>query len=177
MVHFCMFGGHEGELDPNKKVCITIFGGCELKRPTVAKQILDMRRNAEEHPHRRGSGHFFVTVFGSTELKSPTLAEEYIDLQDALQSDLLKLEDWDWAIAQLAANDAYRIGSFTLFGGFGSSELPSENEELDAMALNNYVGRVPEPAVKMLQLGVGQAGSNRTAVIRQAVATAQAATA
>ena len=56
-----------------------------------------------------------------------------------------------------------------------TAELPDEDEELDAMALNNYVGRVPEPAVKMLQLGVGQSGSNRTAVVRQAVATAQTA--
>ncbi len=173
MVHFCMFGGQEGEIAAGRKLYITIFGGCELKRPTIAKQILEMRRQGDRQRPRHA--HFFVTIFGATELKSPTLAEEYIDLQDALQGGLIKIEEWDWAIAQLAANESYSIGSFTLFGGFGAAELPSEDEELDAMALNNYAGRVPEPAVKMLQLGVGQGGSNRTAIVRQAVATAQVA--
>ena len=175
MVHFCIFGAHEGQLTATRKLYVTVFGSCILKRPTIARQIVDMRQRNSQSFSRKAQ--FFVTIFGGTELKSPTLAEEYVDLQDAVSAGLIKLEEWDVGIAQIAANDSYAIGSLTLFGGFGAAELPSEDEELDAMALGNYAGRVPTPAVNMLQLGVGQGGSNRSAIIRQAIATAQTATA
>ena len=175
MVHFCIFGAHEGRLTTGRKLYVTVFGACELTRPTIAKQIVEMRRQDSRSLTRKAQ--FFVTIFGGTDLKSPTLAEEYVDLQDALSAGLIKLEEWDVGIAQITANDSYAVGSLTLFGAFCAAELPSENEELDAMALSNYAGRVPTSAVNMLQLGVGQGGSNRSAIIRQAIATAQTATA
>jgi len=174
MVHFCVFGGHSGELAPGRRVYVTLFGGCELKRPTLAKQVLEMRSRGGVQQAPRGQ-HVFITICGATELKVPTLAEEFIDLQDALTSGLIKPEEWDWAVSQLAAVETRSVGSFTLFGAFESSTLPEEDEELDALALSSYVGRLSEAAVQMLRLGVGQSGSNRSAVVRQAVASARLA--
>lgn len=177
MIQFCIFGGHSGELSPDRKIYITICGGCELKRPTLARQVIQARRAGRANGMEAASqrGYLFVTLFGGTGLKAPTLAEEFLDLQDALQSGLITLDDWDWAITQLASYDGTKYATLTLCGGFEAVELPEEDEELDALAVNNYVGRVPEMAAKMLQLGVGQAGSNRSAIVRQAVAAARMA--
>ncbi len=177
MLHFCVFGGHSGELAPGRRVFFTLFGACELKRQTLAKQVLEMRARGGGVQRQPRGQHVFITVFGGTELKAPTLAEEFIDLQDALTSGLIKPEEWDWAVTQLASSESHSVGSFTLFGAFEASTLPTEEEELDAMALSNYVGRVSETAVQMLRLGVGQTGSNRSAVVRQAVAAARLGTA
>lgn len=171
MFHFCIFGGQGGELSPDKKVYVTIFGACELKRPTVARQIIEMRqasRQPDRHPMR-----FFLTVCGATELQAPTLAEEYIDLQDALRAGLLTLEEWDRSVARIGSSDDFRASSFTLLGGFSTSELPSEDEELERLALNRHLGTIPEPASRALMLAVGRGGSQRPAAVRQAVAAAR----
>ncbi len=175
MIHFCIFGAHEGELSPDKRVYVTIFGGCDLKRPTIARQIIELRRrgnSAEAAPLR-----VFITLFGATELKAPTLCEEYLDLQDGLRAGLLTLEEWDRAVAQVGVASSLRVSSFTMFGGFGSNELPSEDEELDRIALNNHLGQIPETAGKALMMAVGQDGSQRPAAVRQAIAVAQTAAA
>jgi hypothetical protein len=169
MVHFCVCGAHGGQLSPDKRFYVTICGACELKRPTVAKQIVEMRRrSAAGMPQVRN--HFFVTVCGATEIKVPTLAEEYIDMKEAVKGGMITLEEWDVAVAQLSADESYRVGSFTLMGAFEDCELPSENEEVDGLAINRHLGHIPEEAGTTLELGVGRSGSQRTAVLRRALA-------
>ncbi|MCH7526209.1 MAG: hypothetical protein IID39_02120 [Planctomycetes bacterium] len=168
MVHFCICGAHEGHLGPDKKTYVTIFGACELTRPTVAKQIIDMRRRAAAGLPKTRS-HFFVTICAATELKAPTLAEEYLDMQEAVKAGVITLEEWDSAVARLSAEEAFQIGSFTIMGAFDGSEVPSENEEVEGLALNRHLGHIPEQAGTTLELGVGQRGSQRTAVLRRAL--------
>lgn len=170
MIHFCVFGGHEGQLSPDKKFYVTICGACELKRPTLAKQIVEMRRRAEAGlPHP--STHFFVTIFGATEIKSPTLAEEFLDFKDAIASNMFTTEEWHAAVARLGGDEGMRIDSFTLCGAFSANELPSENEEVEGLALNRHLGHIPDDAGTMLEMAVGQGGSQRASLIGRAFAS------
>lgn len=168
MFHFCIFGGHGGQLSPDKRFYVTICGGCEVKRPTLARQLIDKQRRGQLGSP--GQSHYFITICGGTEVKAPTLAEEYLDLRDALQAGALTLAQWDSVMAQLAVQPAMRIESFTLCGGFDSDALPGESEEIEGLALNRHAGQIPDAAGQVLELGVGQAGAARTALIRQAVA-------
>ncbi|NOS99167.1 MAG: hypothetical protein HOP29_00900 [Phycisphaerales bacterium] len=165
MIQFCIFGGHEGQLNTEKKIYVTIFGGCELKKQTLARRIVESRRRPSNgEPSRRR--FFFVTIFGGTEVKLPTLAEEYLDMQDAMRAGLITPADWE--AAQLLDEDV-NYGSFTAFGGFEASHLPSEDEEVEGLAINRHLGHIPENAGHMLEHAVGRSGSHRTAILRQAL--------
>ncbi len=168
MIHFCIFGGHEGELSPEKRVYICIFGGSELRLPTIARQVVDQHRRVQG-VERSPSQCFFLTVFGGTTLKAPTLVEEYVDLLNAQRSGAIPPREWDTALAQLAAGRGLTTSSFTLFGGFESCELPSEDKELNDLALQRQLGQIPEPAVNSLMLAIGQGGPQRFAAVRNAV--------
>ena len=170
MIHFCVCGGHEGQLSPDKKLYVTICGACELKRPTLAKQIIERHRRAQAGLPRP-SAHFFVTICGATEIKSPTLAEEYLDFKDAIASNMFTTEEWHAAVASLSGDEGMRIDSFTLCGAFGANELPSENEEVEGLALNRHLGHIPDDAGTMLEMGVGQGGSQRASLIGRAFAS------
>lgn len=170
MIHFCVFGGHDGQLSPDKKFYVTICGACELKRPTLAKQIIEMRRRAEAGLPQPSS-HFFVTIFGYTGIVSPTLAEEYLDYKDAIASHMLTPEEWHAAVVRLSGDEGMRIDSFTLCGAFAANELPGENEEIEGLALNRHLGHIPENAGTMLEMAVGQGGSQRASLIGRAFAS------
>ena len=142
MFHLCLFGGHGGELSADRKLYLTMFGGCEVLRPTLAKQMLVLR-----HSGRGRSGpplHVFITLFGGTDVTAPTLAQEYLDLQNALRAGQLTLEQWDRDIAELG--QAFRSASLTLFGGFDDAKLPSEDQELEDLALNRHLGYLSDAA-------------------------------
>lgn len=164
MIQFCMFGGHEGRLSTDPfKIYFTMFGSCELQVPTVATQVLAAQRARTGFTARR---LFFVTIFGATELQLPTLVEEYFDAMHALQSGSLSVTEWDRLAAQLTADDGLRIGSFTLFAGFSNAEMPSEDQELDRIALAYQLGQINEQTRQSLMLGVGTRGPQRVSAIR-----------
>ncbi|MEK6799873.1 MAG: hypothetical protein AABZ12_12980 [Planctomycetota bacterium] len=167
MIQVCIMGGHDGLIRPEKKVYLTLFGGCDLKRATVARQILvrrQQRRDGLERPH----GQFFLTICGGVEISVPTLAEEFLDLRQMIAAGELSLADWDRAIADLAYADI-SITSFTLMGGFSECELPSENAEIESLALQRHLGNISEPASQVLQYGIGQRDAERRATLRRAV--------
>jgi hypothetical protein len=186
MVKITIFGGYEGRLNFDNEFYFTLFGGCELVRPTLARQLvaqrqierdtsspqkgLDWRREAGgapgRYPNRRRP--FFFTMFGSTEIKASTLAEEFIDLREAISSGALTVEDWDRSLADLARPEG-SIGSFTLFGGFEDDVTPKEDEEVDALAIQRHLGNVSEHAGQALQLGIGQREGERRAILRHAL--------
>ncbi len=171
MFHFCIFGAQAGQLSASKRVYITICGGCELKKPTLAKLVLERkRRKAAGLPVYRQ--HMVFTLFGATEIKLPTMAEEFIDLQDAMQSGHISRHEWEEALVEVTTDDPVRLGSMTICGGFEADELPDENAEIDGLALNRHIGRIPEAAGKTLELGVGQGGAQRMAALKQAITMA-----
>ncbi|MFH1748824.1 MAG: hypothetical protein ABIG44_17460 [Planctomycetota bacterium] len=168
MIHLCLFGGQGGQIGDGRKVYMTLFGGCEVRRPTVARQLVEAQQHGQTNSTT--TGPFFITFFGGTSVKAPTLAQEYLDLQDALRSGILTMDQWDRTIARVFGQ--FRpLGSLTLFGSFDGDELPSEDEELDDMALNRHLGQIPDDAVDLLMPAVGQRGATRTASVRQALAS------
>jgi len=167
MLQVCLFGGYEGPLSPEKKCCFTAFGGCTLRRPTMARQILTARKVREgKIPTPK---MIFVTVFGATEIKCPTLAEEYLDMREAVQSGAIHPSDWERYQTELDQYQSSSLLSLTLFGGFSESELPTEDEEVEGLALQRHFGNIGADSGRVLEMGVGQSGSQRQAVIRQAV--------
>ncbi len=118
-------------------------------------------------PRRR---HAAVTLFGSTEIKAPTLAEEFIDLQEAIRSGALAPDELYRFTAGLTDDDSGPLFSLTLFGAFEEVSLPDEDEEVDALALQQHLGNISDSAARVLQLGVGQSDAHRRAVVQQAIA-------
>jgi len=198
MIQVTIFSGHEGRLRSDRFFYFTLFGGCDLVRPTIARQLMALRGREERdradgrgqhagmgpspgfrvanmelvgrHGERghRRGGPFFLTIFGGVDIKSPTLAEEFLDLREMISGGALTLEDWDRAMASLGSADI-PIASFTLFGGFDECELPSESEEIDSLAIQRHLGNISESAGRVLQLGIGQRDARRSATVRRAL--------
>jgi hypothetical protein len=166
MVHFCVFGGREGQLGVGRNVYITLFGGSEFKRPAMARRLIDRPRDSDDD----APFYFFFTAFGSTSIKWPTLVEEYLALMESLRAGSLTLERWDRSVARSSDWGTMHTASFTIFGGLETDELPSEEDELDDLSLQRHAGQIPPQAVEFLMLAVGQAGAQRLAAVRQAVA-------
>lgn len=167
MFQATIFGGHEGRLRFDGWFYLTVFGACELTRPTVARQLL-AQRQAEQEKRPRVRRPFFLTIFGGVDIKSPTVAEEFIDLRETIDSGLLSMNDWDRAMADLGCLDI-SVASFTMFGGFEEYKLPSENEEVDSLAIQRHVGNISESVGEILQFGIGQGGAERRATVRRAL--------
>lgn len=190
MLQVTIFGGREGRLRNDGTIYLTLFGACELYRPTLARQLVTLRQSqasgsdwnahggSEGGPEdwtgsrRAGRGlkkPFFLTLFGSTEIKSPTLAEELADLQEMIRSGELTLVDWERSVAAIGMNDM-SYSSFTMFGAFEECTLPSENEEVESLAVQCHVGNISDSARQVLQTGIGQRASERRAVLHRALA-------
>jgi len=169
MIQFCIMGGYEGLIRPEKKIYVTLMGGCELKRSTVARQILFQRRLDAEGVRRPGR-QFFLTIMGGVEITCPTLAEEFIDLREMVSSGALSMSDWDRAMADLGRTEV-SYASFTLMGGFGENALPSEEQEIESLAVQRHLGNISESAGEVLQYGIGQHDGERRATLRRAILT------
>ena len=171
MWQVCMFGGYEGQLVADRKVYLTIFGGCDLVRTTLARRIIHARQH-RDRADLQARWCVVVTVFGGTDIAWPTLAEEFIDFKSMIDARMLSLANWDRDLAELHRVEEAAITTFTLFGGLDDDALPNENKEIDALALQRHLGNIPESAGKILELGIGRSGAQRYAAIRKAVAAA-----
>ena len=170
MIQVTIFSGRSGDLRLDNSFYFTLFGGFELTRPTIARQIL-AKRDAERYGNRVSARPFFLTIFGGGSIKCPTLAAEFLDLRETLGGGLLDPSDWERAMGDIG-HGAPIYGSFTLFGGLDESGLPSEEQEIDSLAVQQHLGNIPESAGQVLQCGIGQRGSERTATLRRAILAA-----
>ena len=173
MIHFSAFGGTETQITPSLRVCITLFGGTELHRPTMARQILTHKRRGGGF---RGSGArfrrshcFCLTLFGSTEVQCPTLAEEFVDFKSLLDSGDVTAEEWDEAMSFLAQEDAgVDFLTFTLFGGFGI-EYPDRSDELKRLDKHLELGLIsPEEHGSLTRLAKYEAKDARAMLCQMA---------
>jgi len=190
MIQVTIFGGRDGPFRYDNTFYLTLFGACELTKPTLARQYMIARQHEAAGPTRQpqptfwekvealGSSRrrhgvystkpFFLTVFGAVAIKNPTLAEELVDLQELIRSGELSLEEWDRAMLTLSHLES-SCSSFTLFAAFNESELPSEDEEVNSLAMQCHLGNISEPSREVLQAGIGLKESDRRAVIHRAV--------
>jgi len=169
MVRFTMFSGHEGPVGPGRDIYVTVFAGSELRRPPFAALVARARQQGGD---QKTPYYTFLTLFGGTDLTWPTLAEECVALRDALAARTITLEDWDRALGRLGDDGGLRVHALTLFAGFDANAVPSEDKELEDLALHRHFGHLPEPAVEALLPAVGQKGVFRLAAVRQAVVAA-----
>lgn len=166
MLQLCAFAGYEGPLTSEKKIYFTIFGGCKLHAPTLARQMISA--------HRAGQGQaptarvIFITFFGGTEIQCPTLAEEFVDLREAMQGGVLDATRWDAYLAELDQWSSAARMSLTLFGSFEEAHLPTEDQEVEGLALQHHFGKIDADSRRILEAGVGMAGSHRRSIIQQA---------
>ena len=167
MIQATIFSGRTGELRLDNSFYITVFGGFELTRPTIARQLL-ARRQASREQYASRPRPFFLTIFGGGTIKCPTLVAEFIDLKEMIAGGVLEMSDWERSMADIGRGEV-AFGSFTLFGGLDECKLPSEEEEIDSLAVQRHLGNIPESAGSVLQFGIGQGGSERTATLRRAV--------
>lgn len=170
MIQVCIMSGHEGRLRPEKKIYFTLMGGMELTMTTLAKQMLASRQHGPDGKPLQ-QRHFFLTIMGGVDIRLPTLAEEFLDLREMVRSGAMSLSEWDRCIAELGRSHMH-ISSFTLMGGLGEGLPPSDDIEIDSLALQRHLGNIPERAGQLLQLGIGQREAERWSAVRQAVQAA-----
>lgn len=170
MVQVTIFSGYDGPFRQDKLFYITLFAGCDLMRPTIARQTLTRKQAGQDNrtPPRKP---FFLTIFGSVDIKVPTLAEEFMDLHQMISAGALTMADWEHSMTEFAQSE-HSVSSFTLFGGFNECKLPSENQEIDSLALHSHLGNISQSAGQILQYAIGQPEVERTATIRRAVQSA-----
>ena len=160
-----ILSGGEGQFLYERRVYLTLLGNCTLAGPTFAQRILATRKASDgqtlEQPH-------FVTILGAVSIKCPTVAEEYIHARELLSNGSLTLAEWDRVAGNMEATDIAPSG-VTLLGGFNANELPTENEEVDALAMHRHVGNISPEAFEVLKLGIGQRFAQRRATIRRAL--------
>jgi hypothetical protein len=165
-----MFGGYDGPFQTDRRGYLTMFGGSDLTRPTLARRIVHARQRANQHEPPR-IRCVVITLFGGTDIRYPTLADEYLDLMAMLAAGTLSLDDWDRDIARLRSFDEVGITSLTLFGGLDEEALPEEDQEIDALAMQRHLGNIPPSVGSILEMGVGMTGPRREAIIRRAAST------
>lgn len=168
MLHACIMSGHEGVLDSEQRVYLTFMAGIELRAPTIARQIV-ARRNQPEPRNGPAVRQVFLTLLGGASIRVPTVTEEFMDFRDLIQSGKISLGDWDQHATDAQRTDV-QISTFTVMGGFSDGELPSDDAEVDALAIQRHLGNIPEGVGEILKLGIGQRGGERRAILRRAVA-------
>ena len=62
------------------------------------------------------------------------------------------------------------IRPFTLMGGFSEMVLPSEEEEIEGLAVQRHLGNISDSAGEVLQYGIGRKDVERRATLRRALA-------
>ncbi|GJM23989.1 MAG: hypothetical protein DHS20C16_04040 [Phycisphaerae bacterium] len=167
MLQLCAFGGYEGPLSREKKCFLTVFGSSDLNRPTVARQLMAAR--SQKEGKTPASKLIFLTLFGSTSIKCPTLAEEYLDLQQCVENGSLELGDYKNYITELDQYQSSTMMSLTLFASLAEHTLPTENEEVEGLALQRHFGNISDDSGHILELGVGRSGAHRNSVVYQAL--------
>ncbi len=167
MVRFSIFSGHDGPLGPSGAVYVTIFAGSTLRRPPSATLAARVRAAGDLESHERCT---CLTLFGGVDILWPTMAEEYVALREAVRSGALTLEDWDRYVAAHGSGGGVHVNSVTLFGSCNGDTVPSENRELEDLALHRHLGHIPDSAVQYLLTAVDQKGVVRFTAIRQAIA-------
>lgn len=173
MVHFTMFGGSEVKMSRETRVIITIFGGTEIYKPTLARRLLrekhvanpgsagppgalaTMRHEMSAAQLRRNNIVLF-TLFGSAEIKPPSLAEEFMDMRELVSSGLITKDQWDQLLARIHdKGDMDGISSFTLFGGLNESPL-SDEEEIKKIRSAQELGLINSNEEQALRSVVGR---------------------
>ena len=177
MFHVTLFAGTEGEIPPAGFTSLTAFGGAELRRPTLASQLLDLKNRGYRKPTRwaRFMGtdkNLILTVFGATVLLAPTVVEEYAALAGLMRSGTLSPGECTALLDRLAANDGEPsiCRTLTLFG-VCVTRHPSAAKERKALEAASKTGAVSSAIRRALDEIVGSPPGAKARALGHLVAT------
>ncbi len=193
MFHFTIFGGSEVTINGGGQLILTLCGGTDIRRPTLAKQIMQekhrlmteqtVRPQGDEPSDVQGMLHFFdrralgshrprrrstfvLTICGGVEIKPPSIAEEFMEMRELVASGLITEEEWDQLIGRLYQFGELEVSSFTLMGGMEEVSL-SEAEELRKIQGANELGLISEDEQTALRSVVGRDPRHIRMLLRQ----------
>lgn len=161
MFHLTLFGGTEGDISPAGFTALTVFGGAELRRPTIATQLLHLKSARGRRPgaweRLVGSDkNLILTVFGGTVVRAPTLVEEYSALSSAVGSGALTTDECSRLLDELIAGggEFAHWRTLTLFGACVTRH-PSTVKERKALDAAVKTGTVSQAVRATLESVVG----------------------
>lgn len=194
MVHFTIFGGSEVTLGLGGKLIVTLFGGTDVRKPTLAKRLMQekhMLASAQPGPDKdlknvdkvllflggnypagkpgpaRNRSSFILTIFGGVEIKPPSIAEEFMDMRELMSSGLISESEWDQLVGRLyQMGEMDSVSSFTLFGGMGEGSL-SEDEEIKKIHSARELGLIDTEEERALRSVVGRDPQQVRMLLRQ----------
>lgn len=148
MYHITFFAGTTGDMVPTGFTALTLFGGAEIRQPTLASLLLHQKRQGSRKPRRwdRWFGsdeNLVITIFGGTTLIAPTAAEEYAALAGLLRSGALTREECEQLMNQLPEFSARRsmCRTFTVFGAC-VTQYPSSKKERRSLDAAKEAGSI-----------------------------------
>lgn len=187
MFHFTLFGGSDIKLDGSSKLIVTICGGTDIHRQTLAKRILREKHFAEleDKPdptadtprlgmaigmargRRRSTTSFLFTLCGGVEIKAPSLSEEFMDMRELVGSGLVSSQDWDRLVSRIySMGEAEGHASLTICGALEESTL-SEEDELKKIRSARELGMISEDEEHALRGVVGRDPQQVRMLLRQ----------
>ena len=195
MFHFTIFGGSEVTLTGSRQLILTLFGGTEVRKPTLAKRLIQEKHAqwpgkpagqvaADDKLHKvqnffdkldsgaggrpgQRSSTFLLTIFGGVELKPPSIAEEFMDMRELVSSGMIEPREWDQLVGRMyQMGDLDSISSFTLFAGMGEAAL-SEEEEIKKIASATSMGLISGDEEQALRSVVGRDPQQVRMLLRQ----------
>ena len=173
--HLTLFGATEGEVSPAGFTALTVFSGAELRRPTLATQLVHMKNRLQTKPRAwdRILGtdkNLVLTVFGATVLTAPTLIEEYSALAGLLRAGTLTSADCGRLLDDLAAQGSETgwCRTLTLFGAC-VTRYPSADRERKALDVASRTGAVTATVRNALETVIGAPRQAKTRALQQLV--------
>lgn len=175
MIHLTLFGGTESEIAPGTFTAFTMFGGAELKRPTLAQRIMQRRRDKGRKLgfRERWFGRdrsVVITIFGGTDILAPTIMEEYAALKNLVQSGVLSRTECRDLVQEIASGDDERgeISRVTFCGACGFAS-PKAKVEHRALAAAESARIISSQTRRELEKAVGCPSSTTASVVAAAV--------
>ncbi len=194
MFHFTVCGGSEVTLTGGGQFIVTLFGGTDVRKPTLAKRLMrEKHALVTQNPdpnykpnnldkilnHLQGNSPsgsplankrrstFILTICGGVEIKPPSIAEEFMDMRELVSSGLIDPNEWDQLVGRLyQMGELDSISSFTLFGGMGEVAL-NEQEEIKKIHSASGLGLISEDEEKALRSVVGRDPQQVRMLLRQ----------
>lgn len=166
-MNFTIFGVTETEISGSGFTSLTMFGGTELRRQTLAERIMNLSKTAGRKPSAweklAGTDRpTVITLFGITTIVSPTIIEEYSAVRNLLNSGAITKEECMAMVASISNGNADKeITTVTLFGGCGF-ETVNEKKQRKALELAEKAGSITPTVKEELAQAIGC--PDRTAV-------------
>jgi hypothetical protein len=156
MFHVTLFSGTTADAAPAGFTALTLFGGADLRRPTLAAELLHLKDGPRSRRWLQtllGTDHnLILTLFGATVLRAPTLVEEYAALAALLRTGAVSRQECHELVDRLATAPS-QISTYRTLTLFGTcmTRYPSQAKERKALEAAAASGTLPAPVRAALE--------------------------